>query len=105
MCSTSNLFFCRNLGHVVGQEHFGGLGQFVEHLLPARRGDVDPNAALAPVGVLHQRMSVRVDLDATHVEKAALRVTLHGVLDLDDVGAPVGEDGSRGGDERELRNL
>ncbi len=75
------------------------------HFLAARRGNVDPDAALAPVGMLHQRMPVRVDLDAAHVEEAALGVAAHRVLDLDDVRAPVGEDRSRRRDERELREL
>ena len=55
--------------------------------------------------MFHQRMPVRVDLDATHVEEAALGVAAHRVLDFDDVRAPVGEDGSRRRDERELRKL
>ena len=67
--------------------------------------DVDADAALAPVGMLHQRVALRIDLDAAHIEEAALGVTAHRVLDLDDVGAPVGEDRSCGRDERELRNL
>ena len=55
--------------------------------------------------MLHQRMPVWVDLDATHVEETALGVTAHRVLDLNDVCAPVGKDGARGRDERELRNF
>ena len=49
-------------GQVVGQEDVGGLGDLVEHLLALRRGDVDADAALAAVGVLDQRMAVRVEL-------------------------------------------
>src|SRR6478735_5232717 len=52
-----------------------------------------------------QRMPLRVHLKATHVDEAALGVAAHGVLHLDDVGAPVGEDSARGGNERELGNL
>ena len=55
--------------------------------------------------MLHQRVPVRVDLDAAHVEEAALGVAADRVLDLDDVGAPVGEDRARRRDERELRQL
>ena len=43
--------------------------------------------------------------DAAHVEKAALRIAAHRMLDLDDVRAPVGEDRAGGGHERELRHL
>ena len=50
-------------------------------------------------------MPLRVQLEAAHVDEAALGVATHRVLDLDDVGAPVGEDGSRRGNEGELRNL
>ena len=92
-------------GHVVGQEDVGGLGDLVQHLLPARRGHVDADAALSAVGMLDQRMPLRVQLEAAHVDEAALGVAAHRVLHLDDVGAPVGEDGPRRGDEGELRNL
>ena len=42
--------------------------------------------------MFHQRVPVRVELKATHVDEAALRVAAHRMLDLDDVRAPVGED-------------
>ena len=92
-------------GQVVGQEHVGGLGDLVEQFLALRRGDVDADAALAAVGVLDQRVAVRVELDAAHVEEAALGVAAHRMLDLDHVGAPVGEDRARGGHEGELRHF
>ncbi len=92
-------------GHVIGQEDVGGLGDLVEHLLAARSGDVDPDAALAAVRMLDQRMPLRVQREAAHVDEAALGVATHRVLHLDDVGAPVGEDRSCRGNEGELRNL
>ena len=92
-------------GHVVGQEDIGGLRDLVQHLLPVRFGHVDADAALTAVRVLDQRVPVRVQLKTAHIDEAALRVSAYGVLDLDHVGAPVGEDGTRGGDERELRNF
>ncbi len=92
-------------GLVVGKKYVGSLGQFVDHFLTARRGDVDTDAALTPVGMLHQRMTVRIDLDATHVEEAALGITAQRVLDFEDVRAPVGENRARRGDERELCKL
>ena len=45
------------------------------------------------------------ELEASHVDEATLSVAAHRVLDLDDVGAPVGEDRARRRDERELRDL
>ncbi len=50
-------------------------------------------------------MPVRVQLEAAHVDEAALGVAAHRVLHLDDVCAPVGEDRPRRGHERELRDL
>ncbi len=90
---------------VVGQEDVGGLGDLVEHLLAPGRGDVDADAALAAVGVLDQRMAVGVELEPAHVDEAALGVAAHWVLDLDDVGAPVGEYRAGRGHEGELRYL
>ena len=92
-------------GHVVGQEHVGGLGDLVEHFLTAGRRHVDADAALAAVGMLDQRMPLGVELEATHVDEAALRVAANGMFDLDDVRAPVGEYRPGRRHERELRNL
>ena len=50
-------------------------------------------------------MSVRIQLEAAHVDEPALGIAPHRVLHLDDVGAPVGEDRSCRGNEGELRNL
>jgi hypothetical protein len=55
--------------------------------------------------MLDQRVAVGVELEAAHVDEAALGVTAHRVLDFDHVRAPVGEDRPGGGDERELCNL
>ena len=86
MCSTSNLFFCRCAGRqAVSEEYIRRLGQFVEDFLTAWRGHIDPDAALAPIGLLDQRMAVGVDLQAAHPQEATLSVTTHGVLDLDDL--------------------
>jgi hypothetical protein len=88
---------------VVGQEDVGGLGDFVEHFLTAGCSDIDPAAALAAVRVLHQRMAVGIELKTTHVDEAALGVAAaQRVLDVDDVGSPVGQDRSGRGHEREL---
>ena len=50
-------------------------------------------------------MAVRIELDAAHVEEAALGVAAHRMLDFEDVRSPVGEDRARRRHERELRNL
>ncbi len=55
--------------------------------------------------MLYQRMPVGIELEATHVDEATLSIAARRMLDLDDVGTPVGEDRAGGGDERELRNL
>ncbi len=92
-------------GHVVRQEHVGGLGDLVEDLLASRRRHVNADAALTAIGMLDQRMPVRVELEATHVDEAALGVAAHRMFHLDDVCAPVGEDRPRRRHERELCNF
>ncbi|ABK73678.1 hypothetical protein MSMEG_0584 [Mycolicibacterium smegmatis MC2 155] len=93
------------LRHVVGEEDIRHLRQLVEHLLPLGLGHVDADAALAAVGMLDQRMPVGVELEPAHVDEAPLGVAPHRMLNLDHVGAPVGEDRSGRGNERELRDL
>ena len=64
------------------------------------------DAALAPIGVFHQGgEGTTADRHAHHGAQAALGVAGFGVFDLDDVGAPVGQDRTRGRDEGELRHL
>ena len=64
-----------------------------------------PTLRLPRLGCSISGCAVRVELDAAHVDEAALGVAAHRVLDLDDVRAPVGEDRARRGHERELRHL
>src|SRR4051794_3601301 len=73
----------------------------LEHDLAAGfGGEVDPDRALAPVGHLdHVVDAARTCGDQTGGDQAALRVAADGVLDLDDVGTPLGEDGARRGYE------
>ena len=75
-------------GQVVGQEHVCGLGDLVDQRLSFGRRDIDADRALAAIGMLDHRVAVRIDLDPAHVDETALRVAAHGMLDLDDVGAP-----------------
>ena len=92
-------------GHVVRQEHVGGLGDLVQDFLAARSGHVDTDASLTAIGMLDQRVPVRVELEAAHVDEAALGVAAHRMLHLDDVCAPVSEDRPRRWNERELCNF
>src|SRR6476469_32569 len=87
------------------QEHVGGLGDLVEDLLASRSGHVDADAALTAIGMLDQRMPVRVELEAAHVDEAALGVAAHRMLHLDDVCAPVCEDRPGRGHKGELCNF
>src|SRR3546814_11930299 len=48
-------------GEVVGQEDVGGLRDLIEELAPFFGRDVDAEAALAAIGVLHQRRALRID--------------------------------------------
>ena len=93
------------LGQVVGEEHIGGGGDAVKQLPPRLGGKVHPHAALAPVGVFHHRIALRRDGDPAEFEKAALGVAAHRVFDLDDVGAPVRENGPRRRHEGVLRHF
>ena len=79
-------------------------GELVEDLERALVLERQTDAALAPVGVLDDRMEVAL-LPAAQPAHAALRVAGGGVLDLHDVGTPVGQDRTGRGREGELRHL
>ena len=93
------------VGQVVGQEDVALPGQFVDQLLAFRLGHIDADAALAAIGVAHHRVAVGVDLHAVQIDEAALRVAARGVLDLDDIRAPVGQNGAGHGNEGKLRDF
>jgi len=86
------------VGQEVGEEHVGGLHQLHEDGVGVGVLEGEADAALAAVRVLHQRLERAVRRAAGSEAEAALRVAGLGVLDLDHVGAPVGEDraGRRG---------
>jgi hypothetical protein len=93
-------------GHLVGEEDVAGGRELVEHVEPLGRAEVEADALLAAVRVLEEHVDVRLH----EREAAALQQASHGVaplhvLDLDHLGAPVGEE--RGGrrDERVLGDL
>ena len=67
---------------------------------PSARRGVQADAALAAVGLLDEMVDAAGASDDPGADQAALRVTGFGMLDLDDVGAPVGQHRAGGGDER-----
>ena len=94
------------IGQEVGEEHVG----LAHELVAAPRAppgmlEREADAALAPVGVLHERLERARGRAAGADVQAALGVAGDGVLDLDDVGAPVGEHRAGRGREGELRHL
>jgi hypothetical protein len=58
-----------------------------------------------PCASSHQGVAHGVELHAAQIDETALRISPHGMLDLDDVCAPVGQDRAGGGHKRELRDL
>ena len=92
-------------GQGVGEENIGRFRDFVQELNTLRRRDVDADTALAAVGMLHQGIAAGIELHAAHIDETPLGIAPHRVLDLDDVRAPVGQDRSRRGNERELGDL
>src|SRR5438309_1645901 len=68
--------------------------------------ECESHAALATVSVLHQRIeSPGWQRKSTQLRGPALRVAVLGMLDLDDIGAPVGKNRAGCGNEGELRHL
>src|SRR5882672_10230202 len=99
------LVLLTNLRQVVREEDIASLRQGIEQLLAFWCRDVNTDTAFAPIGVFDERVAQGIQLDTTHVEKTSLRVTANGVFYLDDVRAPVGENGPGGGDEGKLRHF
>ena len=94
------------VGEEVGEEHVGGADEPEQQLAPLVRAHVEADAALATVRELHRLVHAAVgDPQDPLAHEAAVAVAGDGVLDLDDVGAPVGEQRARHGDEEELREL
>ena len=92
------------VGQEAGQEHVRRLGQLVQDLAAAFRREIDPEAALAPVRLLPHEVEADRRQQARG-DEAALRIARHRVLDLDHVGAPVGEHAARRRHEPPLRDL
>ena len=92
-------------GHLVGQEDVAGRGQPVDEVEALLRADVDADALLAPVGVLQQHVHGPHGGHDAAGGQPAHGVAALGVLDLDDLGAPVGQDGRRRRHEGVLGDL
>ena len=72
---------------------------------PVGLGEVEPEALLAPVRVLHEHRHLAAEAGDAGRAQAARGVAPGDVLDLDHLGAPVGEDGGRRGHEGVLGDL
>lgn len=86
-------------GKEAREEHIRAAGQLVEHFLALRHRYVQPDAALAAVGVLDVGVGIALDAQHPGLAEPTLRVTGHRVLDLDHLGAPLGQHGARRRDE------
>ena len=82
-----------HLGQLVGEEHVAGTGEAVEDVEPLVCGEVEPEAALAPVGVLEQHVDLGVEHGQTTRHQASHGVAPLDVLDLDDLCSPVRQQG------------
>src|SRR5690606_23329386 len=88
------------VGQEVRHEDVGGFDELHEHLTPLGVGDVQCDSALSAVVDLEQAREA-VDLGGdTPGCGGSSGVAEIRVLELDDVGSPVGEDRGRRGDER-----
>ena len=77
-------------GHVVGEEHIGGLHQLHQHLPAIGVGQVQADGALAPVGLLdHKVDAAGAAGDQAGGDETPLGVAGDRVLHLDDVGPPI----------------
>ena len=90
---------------LVGEEHVGGRRELGEDVETFVGREVEREALLAPVGVLEQRMDVGRNVDDSAGCETAHRVAALDVLDLDHLGAPIGQQRGGRGHERVLRDL
>ena len=100
--------FRTRLRQVIGEKHIATPNEFFEHWTRLIERQRQSDAALAAIGRLHHGRegdSRRRGGATRHGDESPLRVPRHRVLDLDDVGAPVGQHRSRRRHERELRDL
>ncbi len=94
------------LGTEVGQEDVGFGGQLQQQVVALLGLEVEGHAALAPVGQLdHVVDPTRAGRDQTGVDQSPLGIADLGVLDLQDVGPPLGQHGPGDGDVGPGRHL
>ena len=94
-----------HVGQVVGDEDVGALDQAVQQLTAAVGREVEGDRALPPVGDLEHEVHAAGAGHESRRHQTALRVAALRVLDLDDVGAPLGEHRARDRHERPRRHL
>ncbi len=81
------------LGAEVGEEHVRGLAELEQDAAALLCAHVEADAPFAPVGELHHVGDpAGPDRDHPHGREPPLRIAGLGVLDLDDVGPPFGQD-------------
>src|SRR5690606_13830686 len=81
-------------GQEVGQEDVRLRDQPEQYLPAAGRGHVQPHALLTAVGNLDHVVHPTAAGHQPGADQPALRVPGLGMLDLDDLGAPLGQDGA-----------
>ena len=91
--------------HLVGEEDVGDGGELVEDVASRGVGEVEPEALLAPVGVLHEHRDLAAETGDAGRSETTRRIAAGDVLDLDHLRTPVGEDARRGGHEGVLGDL
>ena len=103
--STSSPSLVRTPGSLLVRNTSAVASDLVEDLESLRRGQVESDAPLAPVRVLEQRVDPSARRRDARRGQAPHRVAAFDVLDLDHVGAPVGEQRCRSWHERVLGDL
>ena len=93
-------------GQIVGEKHITAANQLLEHRPGRRIVQRQADTAFSAVRALHDRKErVAVHVVAEKGDDAALSIAAFGMLDLDDLSTPVGQDRSCRGHERVLRDL
>jgi hypothetical protein len=96
---------CACIGQEVGQEDVGVLTELQKDSMAVWMIERETDAALTPVRMLHQWLKRSHCHPAGPEAQTSLRIAHHRVLDLDDVGTPVGQDGTSSRSEGELGDL
>ena len=100
-----DLHFLARTRQEIGQENIRLPGEFIEELATFRMDEIDPDAALAAVGVLHQKVDRPGVVLAAHLQQPTLAVSTFGVLHLQHIRTPVRQDRTRCRNEGKLSHL